>query len=82
MKKVEVIELELEELGNILKITYCKHIRISTFRRYFPNINGKVVFDRCIEDVIKTGSCEHLVEEVLNDLCHKKVIEAGNYIII
>lgn len=81
MKKVEAIELELEEFENIIKTIYCKKIRVATFRRYFPNINGNNVFNRCIEDVIKTGSCEHRVEEVLNDLCHKEIIEAGNYII-
>lgn len=81
MKKVEAIELELEELENIINITYCKKIRIATFRRYFPNINGKIVFDRCIKEIIETGSCEYRVEEVLNDLCHKEVIEPGNYII-
>jgi len=82
MRKVEVIELTMEELENITKTIYCKNIRIATFRRYFPNINGKMIFDRCIKEVIETGSCEHRVEEVLNDLCHKEVIEAGNYIII
>jgi len=83
MRKVEVIEMTQEEFENMVKVAYViKNIKTIYFRRYYPNINGNLVFDRCIKEIIETGSCEYRIEEVLNDLCQKKIIESGNYIII